>query len=121
MPDRYIKAGDTLPALTADLTVDAVAFDLTDATLIQLVVRRAGSPGVYDFTTEAVTFTMDVDGDPTLGQVAMNWAAGDTDLPCDYPKTKYFYYVKVTLSSGAIRTFPGEGYSYFYLSPRLVA
>lgn len=76
MPAFVIGQGDRRPTLTATLTEDGSAIDLTAADGVEL--RALKSDGTTGFTGEC-----SVTGAST-GAVSYSFAAGDTDIPGDY-------------------------------------
>lgn len=91
-----IKQGDRFPFLTAQLTDNGVARNLTGAT-VMFVVRYRES-GQIKFQA-AATIT-----DAINGWVQYQWAAGDT------AEAGTFDYEFVASFSGVTQTFPAEGY-----------
>lgn len=97
MADAYVKQGDLLPALTGVLqNVDLSAVDLTGATVELDMLEMA--TGVETVLPAAII------DDPTLGQVAHIWIAGETDRG-----GAYFYHWLVTWPGGAgPESFPND-------------
>lgn len=86
---------DTSPAITATLTADGTAVDLSGATVKFQMTNRANETKV----NASATVT-----DATAGTVSYQWQTGDTDT------TGWFRgRWEVTFSDGTIRSFPAPG------------
>lgn len=98
MADLNMVSGDTEPALTAVLTdgANGQPVDLTGATQILCVIRRAGRNDPL--------ITRVVYGDAN-GVVTMPWEAGDLDDVVGILLVEW----KVTWPAGGPQTFPANG------------
>jgi len=95
--DAYVRAGDLLPALTGVLqNIDLSNVDLTGATVeLELLEMKTG---VTQVLPSAII------DDPTLGQVAHVWIAGETAN-----SGAYFYHWLVTWPGNAgPESFPND-------------
>lgn len=102
MDPVYIKQHDTQPSISATLTEDGVAVDITGATVTFVMRPRlcrhevpAASPKV-----EAAAVVVDA----ATGQVRYDWAVGDTDTEGQFDAE-----FKVSIA-GAVTTYPSSGY-----------
>lgn len=102
MDPVYIKQNDTQPSISATLTEDGVAVDITGATVTFVMRPRAtrcqpasGAPKV-----EAAAVVVNA----AAGQVRYDWAVGDTDTEGQFDAE-----FKVTLA-GATTTYPSQNY-----------
>jgi hypothetical protein len=102
MDPFYIKQNDTQPSISATLTEDGVAVDITGAT-VTFVMRprlcRHQVPAANPKVEAAATVV-----DAATGQVRYDWAAGDLDTEGLFDGE-----FKVTLA-GAVTTYPSTGY-----------
>jgi len=110
--DFEMKAGDTLPSLRAYLsdphqgdTDEERVVDLTDATGVQLRMKRGGQVVLQAAMSIVV---------PELGSIQYDWQPGDTARP-----GKYQVEFVVTFAGGKERTFPSADWEHVLVSPRL--
>jgi len=78
VPDATYVQGDTLPVLSATITVDQAGVDLTGTT-VSATMTSFGTHPVTIFAGRAVTVP-----DASLGQVQLVWMAGDLAAPGRY-------------------------------------
>jgi hypothetical protein len=84
MASFYVRAGDLLPPLTGVLqSIDSSSVDLTGTTVTRELTEMA--------TGNVTTLPATIVSDPTLGQVAHQWASGETAI-----SGAYFYHWLVT-------------------------
>ena len=102
----YMKKGDRLPLLRAQLTgADGVAIDLTASTVTFRMKPRNGGALKVNTTANVV--------DAVNGIVQYGWAAGDTDTE------GIFDGEFVTSTGGLLETMPSSGYVVISVEPVL--
>lgn len=109
--DFYIKQGDTAPAFSGVVVDDlGAAVNIAGAELrLTLAPVNGGAPVV-----EGVTVTNAQDAGGATGAWSYAWLAGDTATP-GYFRAE----LEVTFDSGAVETFPNDGYLTVKVTPRL--
>lgn len=105
MADFYIRKGDRLPAIEAQLSSNESFVDLTGAA-VELRYRARGSATVI---VKAAAIT-----DSAAGRVQYEWDAGDTDAAGVFEAVW-----RVTFSDGRRATFPNRGYLLFAITDDL--
>jgi hypothetical protein len=96
MTPLHMKAGDTWPCLTGQ-----VSADLTMAT-VKFIMYEADA--ALNFS-QVLTRPARIVGDPAEGRVEYVWNAADTATP-----GRYFCVFRVTLRGGRVTSLPDKGY-----------
>lgn len=101
MADYSLKQNDTYPVLTAILSDQLGAVDLTTADSVKLIMKMASPPTTVIGT--CVIATPQTGGN--VGKVTYDWQASDTATVGEYQAE-----FEVTWNVGDVETFPNDSY-----------
>lgn len=104
MADFFIRKGDRLPAIEAELLRRGQVADLTLASSVQLIYRPEAGGAVVTRTAQIVN--------AKLGTVKYDWAAEDTATV-----GIFLAYFQVTWPGTVLESFPNRAHNKFSVTP----
>ncbi|MDO8706429.1 MAG: hypothetical protein Q7J84_15930 [Sulfuricaulis sp.] len=104
MADFFIRKGDRLPAIEAELSRQGKVADLTLASSVQLIYQPEAGGVVVTRAAQIVS--------ALLGTVKYSWAAEDTATV-----GIFLIYFQVTWPGGILESFPNRAHNKFSVTP----